>query len=91
MMTNHLLIRCLLSHMKIFNMVHHVRNAAKGARPLLVWNLLIPNTNYTLGPLTQKGKFIRLWEGIGSGNCRLETTLACEFGTLVERRVRSQD
>jgi hypothetical protein len=44
-------------------MVHHVRNAAKSTRPLLIRKLLVPNTNYALGLLTDEGEFMRLWEG----------------------------
>jgi hypothetical protein len=44
-------------------MVYHVRNTAKSTRPLLIRKLLVPNTNYTLGLLTDEGEFMRLWEG----------------------------
>jgi hypothetical protein len=30
---------------------------------LLIRKLLVPNTNYALGLLTDEGEFMRLWEG----------------------------
>jgi hypothetical protein len=44
-------------------MVHHVRNAAESTRPLLIRKLLVPETNYALGLLTDEGGFMGLWEG----------------------------
>jgi len=45
--------------MKIFNVVHHVRNAVEGASPIAVWKPLISDAKYTLGLLTDDGKFMR--------------------------------
>ena len=65
MVANYPLICWLLAQMKVFNMVHHMRNATKSARPFVKWEPLVPYTDYTLGLLTDEGEFIRLWEEIG--------------------------
>jgi hypothetical protein len=37
-----------------------MQNAVKSAHPLLIRKLLVPNINYALGLLIDKGEFIRL-------------------------------
>jgi len=56
-----------MAQIKIFSMVYYSRNAVEGANLIAVWKPLISDANNTLGLLTDDGKFIRRWEGIGSG------------------------
>jgi hypothetical protein len=46
-------------------------HATKGARPLLVWEPLVADTEYALGPFADEGKLTRRWEWAKSGSGRL--------------------
>ena len=70
MVANDPLLYQYVAQMNTLNMVPYVRNAVKGTRSLLVWKPLISDANNTLGLLVDNRKFIRRWEGSGSGSRR---------------------
>ena len=54
------LLRCWhLAQVNILDMVPHIRNAVKCARPFDVWKPLVSYANNTLGLLADDRKFIR--------------------------------
>jgi hypothetical protein len=81
------LLCCHLDQVNILDMFPHIRDALKGARPLLVWKPLVFDANSTLGLLTDHGKFINRLGGLRSG--RFPLTRLVEAGTTATSERRS--